>query len=86
MKTHAYSTHHKSSLNVPKSQSDLYRKSFLYQSIVSYQTVPTSVKAWKMKLSSYHIAKTIFLTIVGKLSDLDENFVGHNLGRDLRRT
>ena len=45
LKTHQYNTHHKSSLYLPVTKSNLYRSSFLYKSIVEYEKVPLASKS-----------------------------------------
>ena len=43
-KNHCYNTRHKNTLNIPRSNCTLYRKSYLYQSTLYYQKLPTLVK------------------------------------------
>ena len=45
IKKHRYSTRHKTSLNLPITKNQVYRKSFLYQSIFDYQDIPLALKA-----------------------------------------
>ena len=45
IKTHHYSTRHKTSLNIPKTTNHMYRKSYLYQRIRDYQDISPNLKA-----------------------------------------
>ena len=65
-KLHRYPTQHKNSLNVPRSNCSVYRKSYLYQSIVKYQKLPTSLK--EISYEKLFISRCKKLIFLGMLS------------------
>ena len=61
VKTHQYSMRHKNSLNIPRSNCINYRRSYLYQSIVSYQKLSKPLK--EISNEKLFIAKCKYLIL-----------------------